>query len=297
MRVNMETVARYALYFFFYSAAGWFFESCYCSVKPKKWINRGFLTGPLCPIYGTGALVFLVCVEPLRRLYLSVPVFGKEISFTIPVVFFAGLVLADIVEFTVSLVMEKLFHARWWDYSDRFLNIQGRICFKHSLYWGASSVLFLYVLHPFIDKYFSLLSAHAVYYLLGIILFIFVFDLADAVVKALDVRKLMDKLDVMTGSVSALAGTLVENAVALSFDEFAFLFEKFANLKADGAKQFADIKAHFERLSRYGFKGKKKNTMFMKFPRIKEYANQQIENIETQAEKIKDSISKYASKK
>ncbi|MBR3438631.1 MAG: putative ABC transporter permease, partial [Clostridia bacterium] len=61
-----ETVLRYALYFFFYSAVGWLVESCYCSVRPRKWVNRGFLTGPLCPIYGTGALVFLVFVLPIK---------------------------------------------------------------------------------------------------------------------------------------------------------------------------------------------------------------------------------------
>ena len=131
----MKTVIDYVLYFFFYSALGWLVESIYCSVGEKKWINRGFLTGPICPIYGTGAVVLSVCLTPFKdKWYL---------------VFIIGLILADIVEFITSVIMEKLFHARWWDYSDRFLNIQGRICFRHSIYWGIASLAFTYLVHPF----------------------------------------------------------------------------------------------------------------------------------------------------
>ena len=117
----MDNIVKYILLFFFYSAGGWLLESIYCSIGEKKIINRGFLTGPLCPIYGTAAIVMVVLIyNPFRDNAL--------------VVFLLGIVLCYIVEYITSYIMEKLFAARWWDYTYELLNINGRICLKHSLY-------------------------------------------------------------------------------------------------------------------------------------------------------------------
>ena len=86
-------------------------ESIYCSLAKRKWINRGFLTGPMCPIYGTGAVTFLICLSPIKESY-AVPPALKPI-----LLFIVGIIVADIVEFITSVLMEKLFHARWWDFS------------------------------------------------------------------------------------------------------------------------------------------------------------------------------------
>ncbi len=280
----METAARYALYFFFYSALGWLVESCYCSVRPRKWVNRGFLTGPLCPIYGTGALVFLVLVEPIRQIPMKAELFGKSISFTYAAVFLAGLVFADIVEFTVSLIMEKLFHARWWDYSENFLNIQGRICFKHSIYWGTASIVFLCLIHPFFEKYFSRLPEKAVYIILILIIAVFLVDVADAVRKALDVRKLMDKLKYFRDYISSVFA--FEDDEPVFTGEQSRLAEKLNEFKETGTKEWNEIKEAFDRLSDSARieKGKMKNRMFAEFPMMKEAANEQLKNLETKLE-------------
>ncbi|MBR4765931.1 MAG: putative ABC transporter permease, partial [Clostridia bacterium] len=216
-----ETVLRYALYFFFYSALGWLVESCYCSVRPRKWVNRGFLTGPLCPIYGTGALVFLVFVLPIKeKISLPVTIAGRDLTLTPLVVFFAGLVLADIVEFTVSLMMEKMFHARWWDYSENFLNIQGRICFKHSIYWGLASIGFLYIIHPFVNRYFIRIPIDVVEVALAVILVVFVVDVFDAMRKAMDVRALIDKIKKLRSDLSAQFGSTFDDILSMGEDEF-----------------------------------------------------------------------------
>ena len=200
----MSRVIDYILYFFFYSAAGWLVESIYCSVGEKKWINRGFLTGPICPIYGTGAVIFSVCLAPFKdKWYL---------------VFLIGLVLADIVEFITSLIMEKLFHARWWDYSDRFLNIQGRICFKHSIYWGIASLVFTYMVHPFTtQKIFVHLPNQYKGVILAVILVIFVLDLINAVRAAMDIRKLMMKLAGLYDNIATAVGG-IRNTVEQGFE-------------------------------------------------------------------------------
>lgn len=189
----------YIFYFFFYSFIGWFFESCYCSFKPKKWINRGFLRGPLCPIYGTGAMVILLLLMPLREA-TSHPYLNELLIFTV------GMVVCDAVEFATSYIMEKLFNARWWDYSGMRFNIQGRICLTHTFYWGTASCLFCYVLHPIIDlfviKQVSEASRDIIVY---IILTVFFFDLLDTVINALGIRKISVKFKKLSDEISVYA--------------------------------------------------------------------------------------------
>lgn len=182
------TIPLYVLYFFFYSAAGWLMESIYCSLAKRKWINRGFLTGPMCPIYGTGAVALLVCLSPIKDSY-AIPSILKPV-----LLFIVGMIVADIVEFITSVLMEKLFHARWWDYSDRKFNIQGRICLRNSLYWGIATIVFFYIVHPPVEEIISMIPTNIVYIILGLIFAVFLADLINAVRTALDIRKLMDKM-------------------------------------------------------------------------------------------------------
>lgn len=268
----METIARYALHFFFYSALGWFFESCYCSIKPRTFLNRGFLTGPLCPIYGTGALMFMIGAGPVRELNINIDI---NESYYFPVtpflVFLASLILGDLVEFVVSLLMEKLFNARWWDYSDKFLNIQGRICFTQSLYWGAAGTVFLYLLSPKVVELFNMIPKKGVYIILCVILLIFFVDVADAVRKAMDIHKFMSKLNKFKATVSGFSEKYSGSPAA----------EKYAQFKEETSKQLAEAKAKFNELSRtVKEKGKKKNRLFNAAPRVKGAAKEQLENIE-----------------
>lgn len=177
----MIGILKYIILFFFYSAAGWVVESTYCSIGEKRFINRGFLTGPMCPIYGTGALVMTV--------FLYNPFYDKPLF-----VFLLGMLLCDIVEYITSFLMELLFHARWWDYTYEFLNIKGRICLKHTLYWGIASIMFVYVLHPGIDSIIEGMNDKAIIGITVTVLAVFAVDLVHSFIKALDVRNLIMKL-------------------------------------------------------------------------------------------------------
>lgn len=197
----MENIVKYILLFFFYSAAGWCLESLYCSIGEKKLINRGFLTGPLCPIYGTAAIVLTVLIyNPFKDKPL--------------IVFLLGIVLCDIVEYITSLLMEKLFAARWWDYTYEFMNLGGRICLKHSLYWGIISVVFVNVIHPAVDKTYDKINGEYTVYILIAVLIIFALDLVNAVRKAMDIRKLQLKLSgfisMISGELDSIKGTIEE---------------------------------------------------------------------------------------
>ena len=178
----MISFLRYLLLFFFYSTAGWVVESTYCSIGEKRLVNRGFMTGPMCPIYGTGALVM--------TLFMYNPYKDRPL-----IVFLLGMLLCDIVEYFTSVLMETLFHARWWDYTYEFLNIKGRICLKHTLFWGIASVAFVYILHPGVDKIILGFSDKTIIVLSVVILIIFTADIVHSTIKAIDIISLNNKLN------------------------------------------------------------------------------------------------------
>ena len=121
-----------------YSFFGWVWETCYVSVKSGKFVNRGFINGPLCTIYGFGAVSVYVILKPFsdNLLYL----------------YLGGVVVATALEYVTAVLMESIFHTSWWDYSDNKFNFQGRICLGASLGWGAFTVILFKVLHPIVES-------------------------------------------------------------------------------------------------------------------------------------------------
>ena len=130
----IDLVCPYVLLFFIYSFLGWLIESTKLSIQNKKFINRGFLLGPLCPIYGFGGLAITFLLNDLKEHYF--------------IVFCMSIFICGIFEYLVSYLMEKIFHARWWDYSDRVGNINGRVCLRNLLFFGLFCCLMLYVFNP-----------------------------------------------------------------------------------------------------------------------------------------------------
>ncbi len=127
---------RVFLLFLCYSFLGWACETVYCSIGKRKFVNRGFLNGPLCPVYGFGALAVLYFLRP--------------VSDNIPLLFVSGMVLTSVIEYITGYLLEKLFATKWWDYSSRRFNIHGRVCLRNSLMFGALSVVAVRVIDPVI---------------------------------------------------------------------------------------------------------------------------------------------------
>jgi uncharacterized membrane protein len=120
---------------------GWIYESIFCTIKNKKWANRGFLYGPVCPIYGVGAVFLTAIAEAVSERSAD----GYAWWQVFLVSFFGSIVL----EYVTSWALEKLFHAYWWDYSRMPLNINGRVCFPCSVGFGCAGLLVVYVIAPF----------------------------------------------------------------------------------------------------------------------------------------------------
>jgi len=126
------------------SFIGYFLEVFWIYLGTKKWVNRGFLCGPVIPIYGFGALLILFCL--LRYYYDPI------------VVFVFGVIITSALEYFVSFIMEIIFHNKWWDYSTEKYNLNGRICLKNSLAFGALSLVIVYFLTPLLAIIFDLFN-------------------------------------------------------------------------------------------------------------------------------------------
>lgn len=128
------TADQWVLFFFFYCLCGWVWESCYVSIRQHRWVNRGFLHGPLLPIYGSGAIIILFSTIRIQD--------------SLWLIYLFGMISATILEYFTGAAMEALFHVRYWDYSNQKCNLNGYICLSSSLAWGGFSILLVKVIHP-----------------------------------------------------------------------------------------------------------------------------------------------------
>ena len=156
-------IEKYIMLFFIYSFAGWLMESLGDTVKKKKFINRGFLIGPYCPIYGCGVILITILLQ--------------KYSDDIFIIFFMSILISGILEYSTSYLMEKIFKARWWDYSERKFNINGRICLETLIPFGIAGTFILYVVNPFLLKYIEMIPSTVLHIISGILVFIYILDL------------------------------------------------------------------------------------------------------------------------
>ncbi|MDU6306709.1 MAG: hypothetical protein E6579_08630 [Clostridium sp.] len=179
----MQTFVTLTLFFSVYSMLGWLCESIYCSIPQKRWINRGFLNGPFCPVYGFGALLILAVLSPLLGVF--------EFPLELIVLFFTATLLTSVLEYVTSVLLEKLFHTSWWDYSNHKYQIHGRVCLMNSLLFGVMSTLVLEVLHPLISSLLTAIPRIVSFPLAG---GLFVYFILDGTVTTIGILRMNGKL-------------------------------------------------------------------------------------------------------
>lgn len=160
--LSIWTIEMYILLFFTYSFAGWFMESVGGILNVKKFVNRGFLIGPYCPVYGCG----VVLITFLLGNYTN----------DIPVLFILSTLICGVLEYFTSYMMEKLFNARWWDYHNRKFNINGRVCLETLIPFGIGGSLFLCVINPFFINLYSKIPDLGRHIIVGILMVSFIID-------------------------------------------------------------------------------------------------------------------------
>ena len=138
---------RYLTAYFVFSVLGWIWESIYCTIKERKWQNRGFLYGPVCPIYGFGSIMALFIYDLI--------LLGVVPNLSWWMILIVGFFFSMILEYPTSYILEKKFHARWWDYSNLPLNINGRTCAITSIGFGIGAIIIMNYLIPSYEKLHS----------------------------------------------------------------------------------------------------------------------------------------------
>lgn len=171
---------QWLLIFYFYCVAGWIWESAYVSVRTRRWVNRGFLHGPWLPIYGSGAIAILF----------------TTLSFadSLILVFLIGMASATVLEYVTGAAMERVFHMRYWDYSDKPLNLNGHVCLFVSIGWGFFSLFLVKVLHPPVNFLIRSLTGYIPDILSVVLTILFTVDVTRSIQSALNLRELMKKL-------------------------------------------------------------------------------------------------------
>ena len=215
-----EILVYGSLIFYLSSFIGYIIEVLWCFLASKRFVNRGFLCGPVIPIYGFGALLILFCL--LR--YYEDPV----------VIFVFGVIITSALEYFVSFLLEKIFHNKWWDYSNKKYNINGRICLQNSLAFGVLSLIIIYVVTPGYYFLFSLFDFKLWMILAIIFTVIFVLDVIYSIIIAYNLRNRIIIVEELKNEKIALIPVIFEKRLRESIEGFkAFpsrLLKAFPNL-------------------------------------------------------------------
>ncbi|MBU3189101.1 putative ABC transporter permease [Clostridium bowmanii] len=168
-------------YFIIYSFMGWCLETVYATIKKKEFVNRGFLHGPFCPIYGFGTLAIIVLLEPIKANYLFL--------------FLGSVFTTSTLEYITGYILETAFNSTWWDYSEEPFNLHGRICLSFSIIWGIVSMFVLKVVHPYIVYLVNLIPPKPGIILFYIMLVYFIVDFTITVITIFKLRSMLTQLN------------------------------------------------------------------------------------------------------
>lgn len=196
-------MASYNIYqllwiFFVYSFIGWCGEAAMAAVRRHKFVNRGFVSGPLCPVYGAGAA--------------AVAVFLPELHDRLFFLFLGGMIVTTFVEYLTGRLLELIFHRKWWDYSDEKFNLDGYVCLKNSAIWGLCSVLMICFFDPLLCRLIDLIPRLAGNILLWILGVLLVIDAVGSGVAVLGLKKKQSRITQITEELHKTS-KLLENAL------------------------------------------------------------------------------------
>lgn len=214
--------------FFIFAFLGWCGEVVFAACVEKRFVNRGFLNGPLCPIYGFGVVLIDFCLRPVGR--------------SIPALLIGSMVLGSALEWVAGFLLEKVFHQKWWDYSDEPHNLNGYICLKFSLLWAFAGTAVVGVVMPFSRYLISLIPRAVGWTLMGIFLALTLADFTVTVIAIVGLNKKLKNLEYVSSKLKAGSNKLGEGLYAGT----VAMEEKRQILEKDWQKEAARLKAKYE---------------------------------------------------
>ena len=185
------------LYFFVYGFLGWCSEVGFAAFKEHRFVNRGFLNGPICPIYGVGVTIVIAFLTPYKD--------------NLIILYVSSVILVTLLEGITGWAMDKIFHNKWWDYSNKPFNLHGYVCLKFSIYWGLACTFVMDVLHPIIYKGITMIPHILGVVLLSIIMAGFAVDCGVTVTTILKFNKRLKVMDEMAAKIHKLSDEIGEN--------------------------------------------------------------------------------------
>lgn len=206
----MEVFQKLSIVFFIYSFIGWIMEVITMSITNKKLSDRGFLIGPICPVYGFSCIIITLFIDKYKNDYL--------------VLFGMSMLICTVIEYLTSYIMEKLFKTRWWDYSNYKFNLNGRVCLRNSIIFGILGLLVIVVLNPFFLKLFSYLPNAIINIILIVLYVIFMADVSVSF-------NVMHKIKLTAGSLKKDCTEEIKNFVKKQSFLYKRLFKAFPNFK------------------------------------------------------------------
>lgn len=217
--------------FFLYAFLGWCTEVSFAALVSGRFVNRGFLNGPVCPIYGFGVVIVLACLTPLKSNFL--------------LLFLGSVFLTSLLELVTGFALEKIFHERWWDYSNEPFNLGGYICLRFSIAWGFACLFVVDILHPSILFLIRLVPHTLGWVLLAIFGAAMAVDLAATVRTIAKINRRLSQIDELAAKIKDASNEFGENLA----DKVLEAAEKGSDLKedlGDLAEELALRRAEFQ---------------------------------------------------
>lgn len=216
------TFYQIAAYFLIYSFLGWCVEVAYAAVTQGKLVNRGFLNGPVCPIYGFGMLALLFALTPLLDNNV--------------LLFVGGVIIPSAIELAGGWLLYKVYHTRWWDYTDKPFNIGGFICLEFSLYWGLGSVFVMKLVHPTIAALVGVVPTPVGWTLIGLLYLVYAADVVVTSITAAGLADELDTLEKIADGIHDVSDAMTSLIGSTAMDADQKLDESLLQLKLAGAE-------------------------------------------------------------
>ncbi len=199
---------EWLVFFYAYCFFGWCFESTFVSLRTKRFTNRGFMKGPWLPIYGCGAIATLIAANIAGRSCIGI--------------FAVGALLATIIEYITGAAMVKIFKVRYWDYTDRKIQLNGHICLSSTVAWGVLSLIMVFYVQPFMEGLFSHISRNFISIIGFLVTVLMVYDFTNALKEALDIRSVITEIEKAKAEIDEFIDEKKDE-----LEEFRYDFEDF----------------------------------------------------------------------
>lgn len=249
--------------FIIYAFLGWCTEVSYAALQHGKFVNRGFLIGPYCPIYGMGILIVVVILSPLKENLL--------------VLYIGSFLLTSVLEFVTGYALEIIFHNKWWDYSLEHYNIHGYICLKFSLIWGFACTFVMLIIHPIIEGIISLIPYILGIFIISILMTVFIIDCTVTVSTIMKLNRRMKALTDIIDKLKEVSNQIGENIfenVMEAIEKKDDISDEVSNLKTKVKIEQEELILKYKEL--YEKKSIGSNRLMKAFPSMKSKINNDI---------------------